>query len=353
MKTPPHLPPKSCSVSVHRKTESVLQMIVFVAIAFLAGITATLVAIAWIVPTYTPNTVIYSVDSSGKTNQERAIDPLFVRQQEKQIVNVYDKRQKVDGHFYKKDAHVGTGVMLTSDGWLALYLPSSSPGEYAFWEIIDYKGGIYQAEAFVFDPLANVGYVKVNGDGFFASSFVPKEYTKQFAFVWAIDRRNWQPSLIDDAVRTGTRNVYPVWEPQFAHALSENISPGSVLLSEDGKFAGFADQAGHLIDSFFVETQYTKIFDEKTPSYYGISLDGYMVDGVSNNGVWKNISGFYITGSRTKPTDNSVGAGDVVIRIEGKAVEEPSLAKQILSAPKTFSLTILRENEEIDILIQK
>ena len=80
-------------------------------------------------------------------------------------------------------------------------------------------------------------------------------------------------------------------------------------------------------------------------------VDGFVAaaDGVGA----RRVSGFYVSGSPTRATSSTVGSGDVIIRIQNKPVDSFTLARQILSAPERFLITVWREGEEVDIMIEK
>lgn len=353
MKNPPHLPAKSCSVPLHRRIDAMFRFGVIMLIAFVSGIAATLVTVAWIAPVYTPNTVVYSIDTGNRVDRDRASDPLFVRQQEKQIAHIYDARKKVDGQFYQNSGYVGPGVFLTSDGWLAVYAPSYTAGSERYWDIIDYKGSVYAPEEVVVDPLHHIVYVLIEGDGFFAGSFASQDDVQKAAFSWSVYEGGWQPALLGKDTKTNESAVYPIWKPRFARRITSDIMPGSVLLAEDGKFLGFAGRDGTVISSFFVELQYTTVFENRSVAYRAVPWEGYMISASIRDGLFKQMDGFYVTATRASVADTRVISGDLVIRIEGKSIDEETLAEAILAAPEEFSVTVLRDSEEIDILVRK
>ncbi|MFH1286402.1 MAG: hypothetical protein ABII02_01475 [Candidatus Magasanikbacteria bacterium] len=349
---PPHLPRKIHSAGYRRRGDFIIWFIACAIIGFLAGITATLVSVAWIVPVYSPNTVVYSVDMSRKSQEDHEVDQLFVQQLGKQIVNIYDSREKNAKGFYTPEGYLGPGVFLTSDGWLVFHYPEYSIGLNHVLEIVDHKGNVFDATEVVFDPLTNLLYVKAGGDGFVSATFATRDATKEGTFLWSIFSDDWSPSALGHLNKNKESGEHAIWEPQFSYELP-NVTEGSILIQSDGSFVGFASDDEVLIPSFFVENQYRSVFESSRIVYRGLNLQGYLVDGTTGADGWIDIIGFYVSKSPKRPSENTIGVGDLITHIEGLPVNGKVLFEYILSSGDNLSLSVLRNGQKIDILTSK
>ena len=79
-----------------------------------------------------------------------------------------------------------------------------------------------------------------------------------------------------------------------------------------------------------------------------------MVHGFTKEGSTTNkISGFYVDSSNTGVSSSTVGISDLIVRTQGVSVDAYDLSRQILLAPNQFTVTVLRDNKEVEILVEK
>jgi len=349
-KHPPHLPPKSCSVPMYRRFQSLKWFLFFILVSFLTGITAALVAVAWVAPLYMMQTPLYTIQVDSERQASRTIDELFERRVERQLVTVYDSEKKVGGDVYTRDAIFGTGVFFTSDGWFALYGPDYRVGDERAWEIVDHKGDTFDIEHVLVGFGEEMLYVKIAGSGFTVSDFPSWDGVESGQFAWAFIRGEWYTTVYGDGEWVSDTPTYAIDSPQYRPVLSGQLEQGSVLLDRQGLPLGFVDVDGHVLSFELTEKQYPVILENQQVSRESFGLVGHAVDYVLVDGVWTERLGFYIADLTQVRAKDGFVRGDIVIAIEGQSVEERVLWRQV-DRTENFTVTVLRDGAEHDILV--
>lgn len=351
--TPPHLPPKSCNLQVHRTRKTLPALLFFVLVSALTSVALTLTTVVWFVPTFTPEQMVTKIQ---KNKQEQKVElDIGVLNKTRQLVwNIYDKRQKIDNKYYRSSTEVLQAVMFSSDGWAVVYDADYKKGEEKNWEGVDYQGTIYKIEKVFVDPVSKLNYVKFAGEGFPFVSFVNWKDLGEGDVVWEVSLSDYKQQVLEKQINVSNIQTYSIWQQQYFYHLPNVIDGGSLIINEKGDLVGIVNENGNIIESWMVENQYSSVLKDGVPNYTAVAWKGYMVYGHTREEDYtKRISGFYIASSPTFITSSSVGQGDLIIRIQDRQVKASTLAREILLAPEKFNVTVLRNNVEIDIMVKK
>ena len=84
-----------------------------------------------------------------------------------------------------------------------------------------------------------------------------------------------------------------------------------------------------------------------------VNWKGWIVNGVEWEGKRKNLNGFYVSEASGLAANKTVKVGDVIIKINGDAVSEQTLAEKIFIAPDEFKITVWRKGTEIELGVKK
>lgn len=353
-KTPPHLPPKTKDLIMKETYRSMSTVIFLILIAFITAIAGTLTTIAWIAP-FSVSDTTYTFRTPRVTIEEAVqIDSVVEKQVRQRMVRVFDRRQKVNT-FYGDNAFVGQAMLLTAEGWAVLYDPSYVRGAHQYWEVVDHQGTVFLVEQSLFDDVSGLVYMKVAGDGFRADVSFPEWSTLDTRTpLHALHAGNTDVVAIDGMVQNETlRKVYPLIESPVAYQLAGDVYPGDVVVSANGTFIGFADTDTHLIPSWFVSTQLQSLFEMGTVQYMTLPVRGYQVAGSVQNGVMDTLQGFYVAESSTRISSTTLGIGDVIVGINGVPYAAESAARSMLFAPELVPVSILRNGEQVNLLVAK
>jgi hypothetical protein len=351
---PPHLPRKTKDLILKETYRFVWSVLFLVLIAFITSVAATLTTIAWIAP-FSVTDTSYTLRANRASLESAAhIDPMLEKQVRQRLVRVYNTKQKVQNEYYSEAAFVGQAMMLTSEGWAVMYTSNYSRGAEKHWEIVDHQGIIFTVEKSFQDSVSGLVYIKIAGDGFRGDiSFLDWNTFDMSESLSSLSLRGVVPAAFDRLEENSESKQYELWKPRFFHTIVGDVSSGDVLIAENGAFVGFVNSDKKIIESWLISTQLQPLFEKEKNEYKALPLTGYRVEGVVVDDMFENIHGFLVTKSNTKASSTTVGAGDVILRIEGLPFDEVTSARVMLFAPETILMQVLRDGKKLDMLVNK
>lgn len=352
-KDPPHLPPRACRVDTHYRFTSLKWAIFLIFIAFVSGTSAALTAVAWLVPVFIQSDSFYPTMREIKSTNSNQPDSIFQHQVNQKIIRIYDQAKKVDKAFYNKESLLFSSAILSSDGWVVANYSNYVGGMEKKWEAVDSQGLYYGIEKVISDPISELLYLKIAGNGFRINSFSDWSELVVGHNYWAIGRGGWREVSLDDLVVAGQVKDYAIWRPQFFHSIWQDTEAGTLLFNGQGALVGLVDKDNLLRPAWLVDGRISQLLDKQQIFYSGLPWRGYMVDGVDLDGKWKKMTGFYITEAGTSNTTSTVKHGDVIFKINNSLVEEDFLAAQLYFTPDPLIVSLLRDGEELDIEVEK
>lgn len=318
-------------------------------VASLSSLALTLSTIVWLAPSFIPDQLVVGTQKIFKEQKEE-LDVAVLNKTKQRLWYIYDKREKIGGRFYPNSAEKMQAVLFSSDGWAIVYAPNYKAGLEKNWEAFDYQGVAYKIEKVFVDPLSKLAYVKFAGNGFSFISFANWNEVSSQQTVWEVSVNAREKYVLEKPINIGTEKSYSIWEPQFFYHLPELSEPGSLVINSSGEMIGILDANRNIIYGWMVDSQFAPILEKGMTDYTAVLWKGRMVHGfVKENDFIKRVSGFYVDSSPTRISESAVGAGDLIIRIQNRQVEEENLSRQILSAPEKFSVTILRDGQELNL----
>lgn len=350
MKKPaPHLPPKSCRVDTYYRLQNIRWILLFALLAFIAGLSAALIAVTWIMPQYETTGVL--VNNNNRAISYNTPDPFLIKQSEQRLFTIYDKRKKTEDKIYSEESFVGQAVIISSDGWAASYVPDYFFGWEKNWEIVDYQNNIFSVTKVVWDDFSQMLYFKIDTQGARVVSFPIWSDLRTGSFVWTVFGGEWQDNYIKENNKIKTDKSFYIWNSQYYYSLSGSVVPGSMLLDEQGNFVGFVDSDGLLIPGWLVEKQTNNLLSTGVLSYNSVSWKGHVVKVARENGV--SLNGFYLDSVVTKTSTTTLGVGDVILKVNNKYVEADSIAQNIWLSPDEFEVWALRDDQEMSFVVNK
>ncbi len=352
VKKPPHLPPRSCNVELHRKLLSLPRLLVLVFLASLAGIAGALSTVAWIAPSVIPQGSFYAVDINQPIEQIE-IDPLLRRQSAQKYLTVYDARDKIGNSFYVHDSAIFRAVILSSDGWAVAYYPDYLSGEQENWEVVDHQGIIHRVERLVPDPISGLLYFNISGEGFRIMGFDDWGNVVEQYPLWTMRDFEIEQAVVEKISERFQGRAFQIWQPRREYLLSEDLPVGSFLLNGSGELVGFVGDDNSIIMGWYVSEQIASIFDSARVRHTTLPVTGYLLNNVVVDGGLQSYSGFYITQSRTAAGPTSLGKNDIIIAINGQSLNELNLARYLFAAADPLRVKIIRQGREMEITVQK
>lgn len=348
---PPHLPTEpqtQVTTPLYKRFNFFLLLFIVLLLSALTGLTASLSVIAWLTPPINSQNQINLLDALNKETE--VVSPTMVQQTKQRTVSIYDSRQMVGREFYKEGAYVANSIMISSDGWSAVYKPNYILGEEIFWEAIDYQGESHTIKNSIFDSKTGILYLKYDGTGFRVVSFADYNALDRAKSGVLYQKDGAKNIFLGDRYKTIEDKDFFIWDPQYRFLKDSEYSVGSVLFASDGGFFGFLGKLG-LVEGWQVETHLLSLLStgELQSKYLGLS--GFIVEEVYDGNKWKKTDGFYVS-TLDSLSKQQFKVGDLVTKINGQPVDKFNLARQISQLSQGASFTVLRNRVEVEVLVQ-
>lgn len=354
-KKAPHLPNQTCRVDTYYRLQNIKWILLFSALAFLAGGSAAMAAVAWFLPSGN-NIQFVQTQTNGKPAVLNAVpESLIKNQTEQRLLTVYDKRKKTSGGLYGENAFVALAPIISSDGWAVSYLPSYAVGQESRWELFDSEGGKYFLEKTLLDKKNGLVYLKIKAQGLRVVAFSSWKDVSLGSQVWSLEWLEWKENFLQKYVsEKKLGEIAHFSEPIYSLGLMDNNEAGAVVVNNQGQFLGFVSESGdRLVYSWQVEKQIGSLLTNGALSKDGKNnWEGYFIYGDFGQGSSGNDLGFYILngdGSDAKGVKN----GDIILAIDGNILDKYNLAWDWWQAPSVAQLSVWRGGEVVKLDIQK
>ena len=347
-KSAPHLPPKTCRIDTYYRLQNIRWILLFALLAFVAGLSAALIAVTWIMPQY--ETVGIVNNSNNHVISYSTPDPFLVKQSEQRMFTIYDKRKKTGEKIYSNESFVGKAAIISSDGWAATFVPDYFLGWEKNWEIVDYQNNTFSVKKVVYDNFSEILYFKIDTQGARVMSFPDWKNLQIGSFVWSVSDSDWKDNYIAENKKIKNDKSFYLWDDQYYFSLSDSSGSGDILLDEQGNFIGFLDSDELVLSGWLIERQVNNLLSLGTLDYKGVDWKGHVVKVAKENGV--NINGFYLD-YVDMTNANTVKVGDVILKVNGQNVEANNISKIIWLAPEEFEVVVLRDIEEMNFIVNK
>jgi hypothetical protein len=347
--TPPHLPPKASNIENHRLWQRLKLLFVIVVVSLIVGASGASIMLGWIWPRFAEGDswiASYNRPALSKVQLED-----HVRQEVSQRMVTVHKGSAVLHSVNYLNKKIGDGVMLSSDGWLAMYLPQYD-GNFKNILVALQDGSVYQAQNAIWDKYTNILYIKIQNEQFKVVRFMDDNDKLDEIFVW--QDKNWYHGTV----------LYPVFDYKIPHvdtapteqySMNSNFNPGAVAINNQGRVAGFVSEKNFLIPSTYVTRMLSKVLSQQIVSYPSLGVEGWFSEEQaifavpeSKTKAGEQIQGFLVSGVISP---SQLRKGDVIREINGDIVSFENLW-YIISNNENVSLRILRNDTEIELNIK-
>jgi hypothetical protein len=353
----PHLPPKSCNIKTHTRLLALPTVLLLIGLSLLSGTTAAIMTVTWIIPPYEPNQFV--ITNSGRSTNLSSLDPVILNQTRQRALDVYDTSKNVSKDVYSAGAFLGHAMILSSDGWSVASFPYHL-GKEKTWVALDYQGVPHHVERVVVDSVTGLSYIKFSGEGFRIAPFAGFDALSPGTNVWSIE--DSEAALREDNIRlvsltpparsTDTA-IFTIGQPEYLFGFMPSVGSGNIVLNDRGELIGFASANNQLIPGWLLQGALSSLLSSGKVNYSGLALDGVMVGGYNVGGNVRVASGFYVSRVRGTALTALLKKGDIILRINGSAVEPEFLSRDILLGSDTLTLTVWRGGAEEDLVVKK
>jgi len=345
----PHLPNKTCRVDTYYRLKNVKWILLFALLAFVAGGCAAIIMIVWFLPANYNSTILTSGRLDSDHNISAQPDQVFARQIKQRLLNIYDVRQKING-FYPRSAYVGQAAVLSSDGWAVAFIANFRSGAEKSYEVLDSNNNSGKIVKVVYDKTSQLVYFKINAQGLRVTTFPNWAQVNVGIDLWSVGF-DWQSRFIKDLQELSTSRSQLIWQPQYGFALNEKVNAGDLLLNNNGDLVGVVG-VNNIINSWQVEGQIASLLTSGKIVYKGLPYQGYFVYNFSQDSA-PGSSGFYVEKSPTRVTSSTLGAGDIILEINGQVADKHNLAEQLWLAPESVPLKVWRKGVVVQMEVKK
>ena len=354
---PPHLPPKTSNVEIHRLWQRLKFLLAVVVFSVIAGMSGAAMMLGWIWPRFAEgDTWITSYSSPGLSRVQ--LEARVREEVSSRIVTVHKGLANLNGTNYL-NKKIGDGIMLSSDGWLALYQPNYD-NNYKNMYVVTADGKVWQPEKALMDKYSGILYVKIKDSQFKVVGFNDENSALNDIFIF--HNSDWYYTA---ALYPSLNHQLPHLDsaPLLSYSLNGSFNVGEVAINSQGRVAGFVNEKNLLIPSFYLTRILPKILNQQALSYPSLGVDGWFSEEqniisdkatsstISGNevGIGEKISGFMVSNVWSAP--NLLRRGDVVQEINGRIVSADNLW-YIISGDQTVNVKILRAGKQIPLTIK-
>ena len=348
-KTPPHLPPPHSSLKNHRLWQRLKFLFFITFFSLLVGMTGAAMVLGWIWPTFGGSDVwITSFQRPVITSQQ--LEQKIRTQMSSRIVSVYTQMNKYGavGYFDQKNK-LGDAVLISSDGWLAMYKPNFNLSKNATYYIDSQDGDVYKSEKVVVDSYSGIVFIKTKGSQFKVVNFADNIKIDDELFVY--QNSDWRYGVLGGKVQLDDLGSHLDSAPISVYNTSGLFEPGSVVINDQGRVAGFVARDNKIFPSQYLTRVMSGFLNSKTVKYPSLGASGWFSGEKSIVLKDKKVNGFLVT--QVWSTKNLLHAGDVLLEVNGLVVNEDNLW-YIISVNSKVKLKINRAGKilELEIPVQ-
>ncbi|OGH93379.1 MAG: hypothetical protein A2563_02095 [Candidatus Magasanikbacteria bacterium RIFOXYD1_FULL_40_23] len=347
---PPHLPPKTSSIETHRHLQRLKLLLAIVVFSVIAGASGASMMIGWIWPRFADGDVwITSYTNSGMSRAQ--LETRIREEISTRVVSVHRGTTSVGGvnYFNKK---IGDGIMLSSDGWLAMYQPRYD-GNYKNIYIAVDGGNIFQPEKAVWDKYSGVLYLKIQNEQFKVVGFADEGSDLDDIFVWQND--NWYHGTV----------LYPIFNYKIPHldtapiksySLNGSFNAGQIAINNQGRVVGFVADNNLLLPGFYITRVLSQVLSQQALSYPSLGVEGWFgeeqtIFTVSETKLkaGEKARGFLVSGVWS--VGSVLRKGDLLLEVNGRIVAPDNLW-YIINNNESVKVKILRSGKTLEVEVK-
>jgi hypothetical protein len=348
--TPPHLPPKTSNLENHRVWQRLKFLLATAVFSLIVGASGASIMVGWIWPRFAEGDTW--IASYTRPALSRAQLENRVREEVGSRVMAVHKGSAQVGDVNYFNKKIGDGIMLSSDGWLALYQPHYD-GTYKNMYVAAQDGSVYQVQNALWDKYSGVLYIKIQNEQFKVAGFADENDALDELFVW--QDNNWYHSTV----------LYPTFNYKIPHvdtaptqlySVSNPFNAGDIAINNQGRVIGFIAENNLLLPSTYITRVLSKVLSQQNLSYPSLGVEGWFSQeqtifaSVQNQTkAGEQVQGFLVTSVWSSPS--LIRKGDVILKINGRIVFSENLW-YIINDNENVNLTVLRNGKEIELNVK-
>ncbi len=342
----PHLPPPSCSVPLHRRLERVPMIVLFTCLAVLSSIAVSLFVVSRF--SFSPVLETRIVVAGTTSKEESTLDPSVVRDVREKTVTLLDITKK-SFDSYGENALLGQAALLSTEGWAVttVVLPNTLSGIRA----VDAQGKLHSISEQRIDTQTGLRYIKIQHDGFRIFDVlgdVPQSETATPVF--SFDRVDVSPLLLSLSI-LDERHSFSFAQARLMLRTEPALDTSSVLVNDRGVLVALSTANGTLVSGAVVRHGLPFVLSKKPITVVSLPYTLSLVTGVQKDDQLLPLAGYLVTKIQPKKQTEVLRVGDIITRIDNRAVDEVVLALLKYDVREQIPLTVYRDGVEVDVVV--
>ncbi|HSR89017.1 MAG TPA: S1C family serine protease [Candidatus Udaeobacter sp.] len=341
---PPHLPKKTFSFENKVLWQRLKWLAAIVVFGLVVGMSGAAMMVGWVWPKFAEGDAW--ITSSAHPGLTRAQLEDRVREEASlRMVNIYKGLSSLSGAGYL-NKKIGDGIILSSDGWLAVYQPNYD-GNLKSLYVITSDDRVWQPEKGLLDKYSGMLYLKIKKDDQFkVISF--NDDSASLDDIFTFHNSFWYHGSV----------LYPFLSYQIPHldsapvsfySLNGSFNAGEVAINSQGRVVGFITEKNLLLPSSYITRVLPKILSLQTISYPSLGVDGWFGDEQTIVSEKTKVQGFMV--SDVWSAASLLRRGDVVLEINGRIVSADNLWYTI-DGNQTVNAKVLRNGKRLELTLK-
>ncbi len=344
---PPHLPPKSSSLEVRRLWQRLKLLLAVAVFGLIAGMSGAAMMLGWIWPRFGEgDTWIASYARRGLTSIQ--LENHIQEEISSRIVTVYKGSTVLNG-VSSLNKKIGDGIILSSDGWFAMYQPNYD-GNYKNLHVITKDGQVQQPENAKLDKYSGILYVKIKDQQFKVAGFNDETFSLDDVFVFRNSYWYHGSALYPSLILTQSGKIPHLDSaPLLFYSLDGSFNVGEVAINNQGRVVGFITEKNLLLPSIYITRILPKILSQQALSYPSLGVDGWFSEEQVIVFDKAKARGFVV--ANVWSAANLLRRGDVLMEINGRVVTADNLW-YIISGGQALNAKILRAGKILELMVK-
>ncbi|TAN33841.1 serine protease [Patescibacteria group bacterium] len=350
---PPHLPPPACDVARHKKWLRVKVMLLAAIFGLFAGVTGAAIVLGWIWPGWAEGDTWFG-GASRPSGSRGALEERVRHEMSSRIISVYKKTSRFAGvDFLAQEDFLGSAIAVSSDGWLALYLPRYD-GVKTFTALTG-AGRILKIEKYLYDRHAEILYLKAkNSEQFKVVIFEERAAPGDDAFVFDGD---WRRTTIGRAAWSSQLPRLDSAPARFFTLSDSGIVAGRVAANSQGRIIGLTMENSRLLPSEYITRLLAAVLGRGVVEYPTLGVEGWFSDERPLLAGANRTNGFLVVrlldgaSAPVRAREGILAKGDIILEIDGRVVDSGNLWYNIVDKSR-IKLKILRQEKEMEMMVR-
>lgn len=354
---PPHLPPKTSNIELHHLWKRLKWLLAIVVFSVIAGMSGASMMLGWIWPRLAEgDTWITSYTSPGLSRAQ--LENRVREEVSGRIVAVHKGLGGLNGANYL-NKKIGDGIMLSSDGWLALYQPNYD-GSYKSMYVVTSDGQVWQPEKALLDKYSGILYLKIKDNQFKVAGFIDENSSVDDVFIF-YNSYWYHGSALYPSLNYKIPHLDSA--PVLSYSLNGSFNVGEIAINNQGRVVGFITEKNLLLPSYYLTRILPKVLSQQALSYPSLGVDGWFSEeqiivsekektstsSESGLGIGEKVQGFLV--SNVWASVSPLHRGDVLLEINGRVVTVDNLW-YIINGDQTLNVKVLRAGKQIDLTVK-